>query len=66
MHERRIRFQPDFVTRIELMTFAEHGDNLLAATTERDWMVSTSTYGQRSVETNRLPGVLLGGLTFTL
>ena len=31
MHERRVRLQPDLVARIELMTFAEYGDDLLAA-----------------------------------
>src|SRR5258708_20726306 len=31
MDERWVRFQPDLVARIELMTLAEHGDDLLAA-----------------------------------
>src|SRR5207237_7486726 len=31
MHERRVGFQPDLLARIELVTFAEHGDDLLAA-----------------------------------
>src|SRR3954454_4192684 len=31
MNERGIWFQPDLVARIELMTFAEHRDDLLAA-----------------------------------
>src|SRR5258708_22789597 len=31
MHERRVRLQPDLVARIELMTLAEHGNDLLAA-----------------------------------
>ena len=31
MDERRIGLQPDLVARIELVPFAEHGDDLLAA-----------------------------------
>src|ERR1700722_8510789 len=31
MNQRRLRFQPDLVARLELMTLAEDGDNLLAA-----------------------------------
>src|SRR3954447_12094833 len=31
MHKRRIGFQPDLVARIELMTLAEHRDDLLSA-----------------------------------
>src|SRR5215470_15740725 len=31
MHERRVRLEPDLVARGELMTLAEHGNDLLAA-----------------------------------
>src|SRR5262249_59384830 len=31
MHERRVRFEPDPVAGIELVTLAEHGDHLFAA-----------------------------------
>ena len=31
MHERRIGFEPDLVARLELVTFAEHRDDFLAA-----------------------------------
>src|SRR5258707_8715814 len=31
MHERRVRLEPDLVARTELMAFAEHRDDLLAA-----------------------------------
>src|SRR3954463_7388218 len=31
MHECRVWLQPDLVARVELMTFAEYGDDLLAA-----------------------------------
>jgi predicted Zn-dependent protease len=40
------------------------GDNLLDLTRERDWILNTSTYGQRSVETLRLPGALVSGISF--
>jgi len=42
------------------------GENLLDLTTLRDFRVSASTYGGRSVETMRVPGALLGELLFTL
>jgi predicted Zn-dependent protease len=42
------------------------GDGLLELSRERDWILSTSTYDRRSVETSRLPGALLRELTFTL
>ena len=31
MHELRIGFEPDLVARLELVAFAEHGDDVLAA-----------------------------------
>src|ERR1700704_2165 len=36
MHERGIWFKPDLVARIELMTFAEYRDDLLAAELGKD------------------------------
>ena len=42
------------------------GSELVDLTRERELLLSTSTYGGRSVETNRLPGALLGNLKFTL
>ena len=54
------------VMRFDDSLYRMLGDNLLEFTCERDWILSTSTYGQRSVETCRLPGALLSGLTFTL
>jgi len=42
------------------------GDKLLGLTRERDWVLSSSSYGQRSVETSRLPGALVRDMTFTL
>jgi predicted Zn-dependent protease len=42
------------------------GANLEALTREREWLQSRSTYGQRSVESSRVPGALLSGLALTL
>ncbi len=42
------------------------GENLVALTREREFIMSTSTYSERSVETGRFPGMLLGALTLTL
>jgi hypothetical protein len=42
------------------------GSELQALTRERDWLQSRSTYGQRSVESSRVPGALLSSLTLTL
>ena len=57
---------PPNVMRFDDSLYRMFGENLLELTGERDWILSTSTYGQRSVETSRLPGALVGGLTFTL
>jgi predicted Zn-dependent protease len=54
------------VMRFDDSVYRMLGDNLLALTQERDWLLGTSTYDQRSLETARLPGALLGALTFTL
>jgi hypothetical protein len=42
------------------------GTRLEALTRQREWIPSSSTYGQRSVETSRMPGALLSALTLTL
>lgn len=42
------------------------GENLAALTRERDLLLSTSTYDERSTSSTRLPGALLGSLRFTL
>jgi predicted Zn-dependent protease len=42
------------------------GSDLEALTREREWVQSRNTYGQRSVETSRVPGALLSSLTLTL
>jgi hypothetical protein len=42
------------------------GTQLVDCTRERDWILNSSTYGRRSVETSRMPGALLSELTYTL
>ena len=42
------------------------GENLVALTRERELLLSTSTYDERSISSARLPGALLGSLRFTL
>jgi len=42
------------------------GDNLAGLTRSRDLLLSTSTYGERSTDSMRLPGALLSRLRFTL
>jgi predicted Zn-dependent protease len=42
------------------------GDHLVDFTREREFLPSSSTYGQRSVESARLPGALVANVTFTL
>ena len=42
------------------------GEELEALTRERQWILSSQSYGQRSVETTRVPGALVRRMTFTL
>lgn len=42
------------------------GAQLEALTRAPEWMLSSSTYGQRSTQTSRVPGALLSKLAFTL
>jgi len=42
------------------------GDNLEALTDRPQWILDSGTYGQRSVQTNRVPGALLRKMAFTL
>jgi predicted Zn-dependent protease len=42
------------------------GENLLALTREREFLLDPSTYGERSTASARLPGALLRALRFTL
>jgi predicted Zn-dependent protease len=42
------------------------GDNLEALTDRPQWILDSRTYGQRSVQTSRVPGALLRKMAFTL
>jgi hypothetical protein len=42
------------------------GENLLALTQERALLLDPSTYDARSTRSARVPGALLGSLSFTL
>ncbi|MEN3354118.1 MAG: hypothetical protein V7640_2276, partial [Betaproteobacteria bacterium] len=42
------------------------GENLIDLTTERELLLSTSTYDERSTASAQLPGALIGSLRFTL
>lgn len=61
----------EIVAPLDVMRFDDTlyrllGSELVDLTREREWMLSTQSYGQRSVETTRLPGALIRGMTFTL
>src|SRR3984957_8338709 len=58
MNQRRFRFQPDLVARLELMTLAEDGDDLLAAELGEDLRFRSrrfdhDDFGFRPVVSNR-------------
>lgn len=42
------------------------GERLEALTDAPQWILNNGTYGQRSVQTSRVPGALLRGMAFTL
>ena len=42
------------------------GTQLEALTREPEWILNNGTYGGRSVQTSRVPGAVLSGMTFTL
>lgn len=54
------------VMRFDDTIFRILGSELLELTREREWLTSTQSYGQRSVETARLPGAVVSQMTFTL
>jgi len=57
---------PLAVMRFDDSLYRILGSELQALTREREWVQSRSTYGQRSVESSRVPGALLTSLTLTL
>ena len=52
--------------RFDDTLFRMLGENLVDLTQEQELLLSTSTYGERSTDSTRLPGALLAGLRFTL
>jgi len=54
------------VMRFDDSIYRMLGTELQALTREREWIQSRNTYGQRSVESSRVPGALLSGLMLTL
>jgi len=54
------------VMRFDDSLYRMLGDNLIELTRERDWIVDSGTYGMRSVDTSRCPGMLMSALTLTL
>jgi predicted Zn-dependent protease len=54
------------VMRFDDSLYRMLGENLVDLTSGREFILSTSTYGQRSVETAHVPGALLSELLFTL
>ena len=54
------------VMRFDDSIYRMMGSGLEALTAEREWIHSRDTYGQRSVESMRVPGALLSGLRLTL
>jgi len=57
---------PVNVMRFDDSVYDLFGTNLLALTAERDLMLDSSTYGQRSNSSMQLPGALLKAMCFTL
>lgn len=57
---------PLSVMRFDDSLFRMLGDHLVDFTREREWIVNSGTYVQRSIETSRVPGTLLSALDFTL
>jgi predicted Zn-dependent protease len=57
---------PVNVMRFDDTLYRVLGSQLEALTAEPEWMLNSGTYGQRSVQTSRVPGALLTGLALTL
>jgi len=54
------------VMRFDDSLYRMLGTSLEALTCESEWIANASTYGQRSVETSRVPGALLSAIALTL
>jgi predicted Zn-dependent protease len=57
---------PLSVMRFDETIYRMLGENLVALTSEREWLLDASTYGQRSTASTRLPGALVHDFTLTL
>ena len=54
------------VMRFDDSAYRMLGDNLLALTQERDWILDSGSYGERSTGSARLPGALIKDFALTL
>ena len=54
------------VMRFDDSAYRLLGDNLLGLTAERDWIMDSGSYGERSTSSARLPGALLKDFALTL
>ena len=57
---------PVNVMRFDDSAYRLLGDNLLALTAERDWVMDAASYGERSTSSARLPGALVKDFALTL
>ncbi len=57
---------PVNVMRFDESVYRMLGDNLIGLTSEREFIMSSSTYGGRSAESARLPGALIADFRLTL
>jgi predicted Zn-dependent protease len=57
---------PVNVMRFDDTLYRALGSALEALTSEPEWMLNSGTYGQRSVQTSRVPGALLSRFALTL
>ena len=54
------------VMRFDETIYRMLGENLVGLTAEREWIVDSGTYSQRSTSSTRLPGALVADFTLTL
>ena len=54
------------VMRFDDSAYRMLGENLLALTSERDWILDSGSYGERSTGSSRLPGALVKDFSLTL
>ncbi len=54
------------VMRFDDSLYRMLGDHLVGLTSDSEWMLSSDTYGQRSVRSSHVPGALLSKLRLTL